>query len=196
MEEDLLARDTGFTFPQPTVVTCAIFRTSRNLSINTTGATGSSNQNLIPTTTETRSSPSSSRQFRLPGAPCWAPTPSLLLRTASTSPTPPRYHRPYSAGQEPTLRSAGKPARMNIARGAPARLGVPGTFNPPARARARARTRALQQQRRHHSGGSSIRLRRHRHLLSARVVTLTQIGLYALPRSSSCFRTSGGQSDP
>ena len=66
MEEDLLARDTGFTFPQPTVVTCAKFRTSRNLSINTTGATGSSNQNLIPTTTETRSSPSSSRQFRLP----------------------------------------------------------------------------------------------------------------------------------
>ena len=47
MEEDLLARDTGFNFPQPTVVTCAIFRTSRNLSINTTGATGSSNQNLV-----------------------------------------------------------------------------------------------------------------------------------------------------
>ena len=47
LEEDLLARDTGFTFPQPTVATCAIFRTSRNLSISTTGATGSSNQNLV-----------------------------------------------------------------------------------------------------------------------------------------------------
>ena len=47
LEEDLLARDTGFTFPQPTVVTCAKFRTSRNLSINTTGATGSSNQNQV-----------------------------------------------------------------------------------------------------------------------------------------------------
>ena len=47
LEEDLLARDTGFTFPQPTVVTCAIFRTSRNLTINTTGATGSSNRNLV-----------------------------------------------------------------------------------------------------------------------------------------------------
>ena len=33
MEEDLLARDTGFNFPQPTVVTGALFRTSRNLSI-------------------------------------------------------------------------------------------------------------------------------------------------------------------
>jgi len=60
---------------------------------------GSSNQNLMPTTTETRSSPSSSRQFRLPGAPCWTPTASLLLRTASTSPTPPRYHRPRVAAQ-------------------------------------------------------------------------------------------------
>ena len=53
----------------------------------------------MPTTTETRSSPSSSRQFRLPGAPCWTPTASLLLRTASTSPTPPRYHRPRVAAQ-------------------------------------------------------------------------------------------------
>ena len=93
MEEDLLARDTGFTFPQPTVVTCAIFRTSRNLSINTTGTTVLQTRTSSPTTTETRSSPSSSRQFRLPGAPCWTPTASLLLRTASTSPTPPRYHR-------------------------------------------------------------------------------------------------------
>ena len=50
---------------------------------------------------------------------------------------------PGLGGQEPTLRSAAKPARTNIALSAPVLLGVPGTFNPPARARSGARARGV-----------------------------------------------------
>ena len=59
---------------------------------------GSSNQNLMPTTTETRSSPSSSRQFRLRRSLLDTYTVSVVA-PASTSPTPPRYHRPRVAAQ-------------------------------------------------------------------------------------------------
>ena len=77
MEEDLLARGTGFNSPQPTgttVIACAIFRTSRSSGstcplLPDPPQTGSSSVTSSPTTTETRSSPSSSRQFRLPALP-------------------------------------------------------------------------------------------------------------------------------
>ena len=67
-----------------------------------------------PTTTETRSSPSSSRQFRLPGAPCWTPTASLLLRTASTSPTPPRYHRSRVLAQTQASKDVDRRVRAGL----------------------------------------------------------------------------------
>ena len=68
----------------------------------------------VPTTTETRSSPSSSRQFRLPGAPCWTPTPSLLLRTASTAPSPPRYHRPRVPAQAQASKDVDRRVRAGL----------------------------------------------------------------------------------